>query len=446
KRVEVKRAIPQERIAAEDAASAGEAAGYMGQSSHFPGRRGGSAPHNSNSNGMYHPNAYMGAAGGVGMMAAMGAAVAGPGPHGKAGMPPMNGFAAGPAGGMFAGMVGVPNALNPSSWSMSIMPNIMNGGAPNPPSRQRSSSNRASINGKSSNKLPPRSNAPSLSSMGSSAPTVETNVALNAALSTANSVLSNAAALAEPPLEGASDSVALDPNVRNAFANPKNNYGSASAALSAGLRAGYGLDELPSSSGSKDGDDSPDSPKPGPLPVPQDASASLGNQLGEAGAGSGGQTATSAPQAAQLAQTAAQQASQAQVQQQLAGIQAQQAQLNDANSGAVPTAEQLQQQLQALQQHQQFLQHLQQERIRLQIKQQQQLQMHLNLQQQSGSTEAAGGAKEESAQAQAEDMSTQMVHMAISDGNKPMSSGASPELQPLPGFSMQGYSQIPRPQ
>jgi hypothetical protein len=226
KRVEVKRAIPQERMSAEE--------GHGTDCAEVGSRRAGQEC-------AYPPNTYMGVSGqnvmlGAGMGAGMGPiqgmpfASLGMGSMMGPMMRPMMGSMMGPMmgpmmgamdpamskpqtpmGGMYAGMAGVPNALSPGSWGGDLMTPAM---GPRP-----------------SANMPGAAAAPP-------ARPLETNAALNAALSTANSVLSNAAA-AEPQPEGDDDTgtIALSASLQNAFMNPGNNYGSASVALSAGLRA-----------------------------------------------------------------------------------------------------------------------------------------------------------------------------------------------------------------
>jgi len=432
KRVEVKRAIPQERIAADDGTGSENSYGHSG----FGHGRRGAPP--TNGGAMYHPNPYVGGPGCIGML---GAPVPGPGPLANQGMPPMPG---GPAAGMFAGMVGMPNALNPSAWNMNMLPNMMPNmmnGHPSPPqpcvtslptmNGDASSANLAAMGG-ASPALPPPINGPAapLPAMvgNTSVPNAETNAALNAALSAANSVLNAAAALTEPPLDPATESVALNPTVRNAFANPKNNYGSASAALSAGLRAGYGLDERTSSGSPKTGPIDPaellaEVPKVG-LSPPHETAGMITEQDAQAQ----GLPPTPAQQGAQVAQ----------VQEQLQAMLQQQGVMTDGAGAQVLTPGQLQQQLQALQQQQHLLQQLQQQQIQLQIqqqKQQQQLQMHLHIQQNSQEATSPNGEAQLT-----DDAAAQMMQLAFSESSQPRSVGPQPDM---PGFQIQGFNQFP---
>lgn len=435
KRVEVKRAIPQERIAAEDA-MVGAETGCMPHS-YGQGRRG-----PGGTGGMYHPNAYLGGPGGLSVMPGTGGPVPGPGPMLKQmGMPPMNGLP-GPTGGMFAGMVGVPNALSPSAWNMNMLPaalpNMMNPTSPRPPTQPASAGVSPALAPMSGDaapaSLPPLSaDSHALTPISGGAPSPENNAGLDAALSTANSVLSHAAALAEPQPDGTHQPVALNANLRNAFANPKNNYGSASAALSAGLRAGYGLDDLTPQESPKSGAKESELPPEAPhLPAQQATEGASSSSMTDA--------AAEPPPVAQSqpishAQSAVQQAPPVQAPT-TAQAQGPTAQVADGSGTSVLTTGQLQQQLKALQQQQQLLERLQQQQIQLHIqqqKQQQQLQMQMQIQQKASDGEVQ----------QAEDVSGMMMQMGVSESSHPASAGAPPELMPLPGFQMQGYSQLP---
>lgn len=282
KRVEVKRAIPQDRMLATD-----DGMGVPGDEAAFYGTFGHFLQHGGGGRGGFYAGPYPRGPGGAGM-------------KGRGGGPQQ-------------------------------MKNVQNGSQPmqpwmNPPSAGGSSSK---------------------ASAGAEPTTSE--VALNAALSTANSVLQ--ATSAEPQQSPSSnpEDAAINQELGSAFMNLGGNFSSATTALNQGLRTTYGL-------GSGEAANAPSAAMP-----------------------SGGQGAT-ATQGGQSPQPGA--------------------------SGEL-TPQLLQEQLTHLAQQQKLLQQLQQQQLQLQLAQQhqtqQQLQLHMLQQQQqnpSGSGEQAAEQSEEGADAQ----------------------------------------------